>query len=243
MGCDIHLYVEKRRGERWVSLAGPIRECQCTEKSFVSSTGQIEWLDHQCPDSRCWNCHGSGMAHSSWYSTRNYDLFAILADVRNGRGFAGVLTGGFFDPLDEPRGLPEDASSLVARQSEGWGMDGHSHSWFTLQELQIAFQTWGKSNWHVGYVNDEEYRYFKTYGKPNNWEIFTSSMKFKEIANEEMEKLVNEEKPTDGLFTKITWEESYQNSVGEEFVRLVHQDLPKVAKDPDSVRIVFWFDN
>lgn len=40
---------------------------------------------------------------------RHYDLFAILGNVRNGYGFAGVVTGSGFVPISDCRGIPEDA--------------------------------------------------------------------------------------------------------------------------------------
>ena len=39
---------------------------------------------------------------------RNYDTFAVLADVRNGYGFAGCDTGDGFEPISEPKGFPSD---------------------------------------------------------------------------------------------------------------------------------------
>ncbi|TXH55263.1 MAG: hypothetical protein E6Q97_09160, partial [Desulfurellales bacterium] len=39
---------------------------------------------------------------------RSYDTFAMLANVRNGRGFAGVRTSTGFPVIHEPRGLPND---------------------------------------------------------------------------------------------------------------------------------------
>jgi hypothetical protein len=50
------------------------------------------------------------------FKYRNYDVFAILANVRNGRGFAGVVTGGGFNPIAMPRGLPPDVSPEVLRE-------------------------------------------------------------------------------------------------------------------------------
>lgn len=43
------------------------------------------------------------------FDNRNYDLFAALADVRNGVGFAGVKTGKAIEPIAMPRGIPDDA--------------------------------------------------------------------------------------------------------------------------------------
>lgn len=56
---------------------------------------------------------------------RNYQRFAELAGVRG----AGP----------EPKGLPDDISDSAAADSEGWGVDGHSHSWLTLKEAAPIF--------------------------------------------------------------------------------------------------------
>lgn len=58
---------------------------------------------------------------------RLYDQFAILANVRN---YGGIT------PISEPRGLPHDVSPDVRNESNHYGVDGHSHSWLTLAELQ-----------------------------------------------------------------------------------------------------------
>ena len=39
---------------------------------------------------------------------RSYNTFAMLANVRNGRGFAGIKTSDGFPYIHEPRGLPAD---------------------------------------------------------------------------------------------------------------------------------------
>ena len=40
--------------------------------------------------------------------SRSYNTFAMLANVRNGTGFAGVRTSTGFPVIHEPRGLPDD---------------------------------------------------------------------------------------------------------------------------------------
>ena len=45
---------------------------------------------------------------STYEQERHYQLFAVLAGVRNGTGFAGVTTGSPVKPISEPRGLPLD---------------------------------------------------------------------------------------------------------------------------------------
>lgn len=60
-----------------------------------------------------------------FYSGRNYRLFELLAGVRG-------------DPEEafwEDRGFPEDASNEVREDYEEWGVDAHTPSWQTLDEL------------------------------------------------------------------------------------------------------------
>lgn len=94
---------------------------------------------------------------------RWYDLFAILGNVRNGHGFAGVVTGSGFTPISDGRGLPEDfpavdeyyhltcekhaapSTELALRDgdeddprwdcSECFWLGDHSHTWVTVREL------------------------------------------------------------------------------------------------------------
>lgn len=81
------------------------------------------------------------------YINRNYNLFAILAGVRNGFGFAGIKTGEGFKPLQEGRGLPEDLSQEIDSDGtiknspdEQWIGD-HSHGYLTLTELENLDRT------------------------------------------------------------------------------------------------------
>ena len=60
--------------------------------------------------------------------TRNYALFAKMADVRNDR--RSPIT-----PISKPKGLPEDATELTKLHSEKYGVDGHSHSWLNAKEI------------------------------------------------------------------------------------------------------------
>lgn len=143
MGCDIHFYVEKKIDGRW-------------------QTADV-WEQDECDD--------AGDLHVSYkkafYSGRSYNLFSILADVRNGRGFAVVKTGEGFNPIAEPRGIPEDACAEYRACAERYGCDGHSHSYFTLAEL-LAFD-WTQVTTQQGWVNPIEWARWRDYGKPSGW--------------------------------------------------------------------------
>lgn len=76
---------------------------------------------------------------------RNYDSFAVYANVRNGRAFAGVSTGEGWIPISEPRGLPVDFATRALDEEETRGntayqwMGDHSHSWLLLSELRAKW--------------------------------------------------------------------------------------------------------
>jgi hypothetical protein len=74
----------------------------------------------------------------NWESGRNYTLFEQLAQVR--------VHYGDLPTLGDPRGLPEDPSEITQLASDQWGIDGHSHSWFTLREL-LEFKGWHEHCW------------------------------------------------------------------------------------------------
>jgi len=104
---------------------------------------------------------------SNYEQSRHYQLFAVLAGVRNGRGFAGVKTGEPVEPIAEPRGYPEgfpvDEDMHVVGKLEDidprrreyrtaecleegenplelW-MGDHSHSWLTGAEMLDWYAT------------------------------------------------------------------------------------------------------
>jgi hypothetical protein len=48
------------------------------------------------------------------------------------------------EPICEPRGVPEDASDGYRYVVDRWDGDGHSHSYFTLEELKNV--NWSEYN-------------------------------------------------------------------------------------------------
>lgn len=132
MGCDIHLYVERLDGARWVALPPPERDL---ERWPLDERRSPWWGPGGCMYSaRCYSCcrfdnlmvgcakcMGTGR-DTQWYHNRNYCLFAHLAGVRNECDVA---------PISEARGAPHDVSEYVASYAT-WD---HTPSWYTLDEL------------------------------------------------------------------------------------------------------------
>lgn len=109
MGCDIHFVIEQRlkvRGEhKWVGVQMDRNYNFEVSASFVQE-------------------RSSPLANLYKLKVCNYRFFGKLANVR-----MGDVNG------ENPRGIPDDASDLAISLIDGWGEDGHSHSWHTLEEF------------------------------------------------------------------------------------------------------------
>jgi len=247
MGCDIHLHVERRDEEgKWVFE--DVREYP-PEIAYASWDKDKRW--------------------PRWYHGRNYACFAILANVRNGYGFAGVPTGEGYKHMADPRGLPDDVSEAVQTESIEWGMDGHSHSWFTLAELQAYDMNQGTVRF--GVISLGQYKAWDRNGAPpGGWSGAVSGADIQTISMPQADEVL-EKYPdypafegdagavlgiadTDGekingarLFVAVQWRESYADAAPD-FVRLRDVVLPAVVSkrglaSSQDVRAVFWFDN
>ena len=60
------------------------------------------------------------------FESREYNLFAFLAGVRN---YIRIK------PINDARGLPTDLSEYVKDEYENWKYDAHSVSWIDVDEL------------------------------------------------------------------------------------------------------------
>jgi hypothetical protein len=255
MGCDIHMSVEVFNGEtnRWEIRDDrgprPVLSAYFDEEENLSEDiGKVrifeDTKEYHKALNEWWDSNPDYM-----YDGRNYDLFAILADVRNGRGFAGCKTGDGFVPIDDPRGVPEDASRAYLRQVENYGIDGHSHSWFTVQEL--LDYDWDQETKLSGVVGPKGFVAWKENGQPESWCGGVSGPNVKHVSSSEMESLIAEGKAqvdikdprefTAKYYTRVEWGIKYRDSVGY-FLKTTVPALQKLG-DPNKVRIVFFFDN
>lgn len=219
MGCDIHMWAEIKKRDKWETVGEEFDETHYTDEQKENAK----------------------KVHEP-YGYRNYDLFAILADVRNGYGFAGCDTGdGFVPILDERRGVPDDVTELVKKDIDEWDIDGHSHHWLTLKE--IIDYDWSQTTKSRGYVGAGGYEHFKKYGKPDGW---CGGGNFTVVSNDEMDKLIAEDSELlkGFLKTQVEWETTYYEEAGERWWTVVEQ-MKELAKDvgPEKFRIVFFFDN
>ncbi len=259
MGCDIHLYSEAKRNGKWEPAVPFVLsdwwydtiideegceydtdEYKAREKEFENMSEE-EVFEKYGDDERVqWEYYLDRALGS-----RNYCFFAILADVRNGRGFGGMDTGNGFNPISEPRGLPEDVSLEVKRQFDHYGVDGHSHSYFTLKEL-LEYD-WEQETVHRGLINEKEYSRMLSTGSssPSYWAGAMYGADNTQISLADMLDLINGKFPREpgkDYVTEFEWGETYREAVGADYLEELCTELAQYGK-PEDVRIVFFFDN
>ena len=121
---------------------------------------------------------------TNWNFDRNYTLFAILAGVRNGYGFAGRYRHEPLQPIAEGRGIPEFISVVEERTEElynkwygrwddeeefGCWLGDHSYTHMTVDEI-LEWKGWSKHLSQGGVVSVEHYEETVAKGKePESW--------------------------------------------------------------------------
>jgi hypothetical protein len=251
MGCDIHLFTERRAaaGQPWEPFV-VLTECGWCDKTGKNGRGEeCDW------------CGGTGKRPG--FDDRNYDTFAQLANVRNGRAFAGCDTGDGFDPIALQRGLPEDLSPQLralwdlerahsndnydaALANLGAWPGDHSASWLTLRELlDYRARMANRKSVHRGVLSWEEYLDWRTgeMGEPSEYcsGIFGSGSVT--ICSKDAEELLRGSVPQDPsrVYVQVQWAVPYL-STSRRFWEVFVPEL-SLCGDQDNVRIVFDFDS
>lgn len=247
MGCDIHLYTEVLEDGSWRPLLPPAQSTHWDPANY-DSPEDAERYRIDLPQT---------------FGDRNYGLFAILAGVRNGSGFAGTDLGDPTIPITEPRGVPDDASADYRREVEQWGGDGHSHSWLSLADVYAHDWEGSKS------VNRSQVRHRRVHGKPADFSDIGSHHKiatddaFARKMQELAQYFGNEvydiggrawgaefcgwsSEGVAGGWRGIQWETSHLDQAGPGWLRFVFKTAREAhlrALPADQIRFVFFFDN
>lgn len=161
MGCDIHICIQVQDPDGSWREVPYVREPWGAREAPAAEWARQRWARVDAAASR-----GDAVLPSC-FASRCYDLFGILADVRNGSGFAGCVTGTGWKSIAAGRGWPEgfDASTLVP-DDEGVPryMGDHSYTWVSLEEL-LAFDWDGEHAQLYGVVPADEYERLKESGE------------------------------------------------------------------------------
>lgn len=260
MGADIHLYVEKR--------VNPETLAHTEEgiKVVPSPDGVGKWVSadkisrnkyYDAADPEDGEPEFTVSYDDRYYTGRNYQLFGLLAGVRDSS----------VTPIKSERGLPEDVSDFVKSESDAWDSDGHSHSYFTLAEL-LEYDWIGAKTSQTGPVNARAFDAWRRHrippGEPGDRLAGIGSGTAK-MTNEDMTQLIEEGRVETGynrkevetflenggtllgenMITELTWEEPLRRSVDDFLPTILElcQLAQREGLRNEDVRITFWFDN
>lgn len=255
MGCDIHAYMERKNAHnewelvyerepdgRWwfdTILDEDFYSSHLLDNLIILETGQDphdaladklrayskeQVIAQYGNDPRvCWD-----WKTPACFDNRNYALFGILAGVRN------------YDEaprISDPRGLPDDTTAFVQTESNGWGRDGHSHSWVTLQEL-VDFR-WNDSLIESGLVEEKHYTpgqrpqsYCRGVGGGGT------------VVIQESEWIKTKKEPDKRYYINSSWEVDLKDHIGDYWLRDFKNLLEEFeGEDLNNIRVVFFFDN
>jgi hypothetical protein len=233
MGTDIYFFVERREADGWKQVTKPHEPCE-----YCEGKGTKEFKHGG--EGECFMCDGTGKHSAPFYNSRNYCLFGILADVRNGVGFAGIPYGEPLTVMAPPRGLPEDVSATVRAEEDSIG---HSASWFTVAELEAY--DWTQTSKQTGWVDLKTYAKWKAAGSKGYPEEYcgdVSGSTVRHVSNRQADRLIEgSEGPLHpDTYTRIYWQVPYSEAAGDFY----SETLPalRALGKPEDVRIVFWFD-
>ncbi len=189
------------------------------------------------------------------FYNRNYNVFAMLANVRN---YGDLIS------ISQRKGIPEDASIEVNTFIREYGVDGHSHSYLTLQDLLnydlirdieqtglVSFKDF--ANWHP-FKNKND-------TGPRSWSsvVFNKNAKtltqkegielYENIVKESLgdwQKLANLINESQDIYVDCSWTQTYSHIAGEILTRAIPMMTSvciKLGLKYDQVRAVFFFDN
>lgn len=225
MGCDIHIVIQRQE------LDGTWREIPYQ---------RVWWnLGHVPID--------GVLVAPEEFTTRNYNLFGILANVRNGRGFAGCQTGDGWPSIAPDRGFPPgfDADAVASDPhypNEGpRALGDHSYTWVGLDELR-AFPWNAVVTKLYGIVPADEYEnLLKTGDQPTSYSggVYGHGIKVYEPSEYQFAKQTGTlvSRP----YVRMSWDETARSATND-WPGQVIPWLEKLAEGK-PLRLVLGFDS
>lgn len=287
MGTDIYLYLEVQDTQgRWQLVPEPVHffewnsqgtQRQLNRKLLAEYSQEKSKLPIPLP----WNPEefeavDGGFSREKWWrlnhpfelaGCRNYSMFAILADVRNGCGLSGCEVAEKFVPISLPKGLPDDISPELFSEVSASFADAYACSHLTLEDL-LSYD-WERVLVRRGFIGVFEYTYWVKSGLkdrkegPLSWRGLRPEDEASIVSLEDMDRIVKEcglfeafvisgnsvnvvnlPKPTDDkiYYTEVVWEEPYSKSAAQFYSSFIPW-LKTLDVPSDKLRIVFFFDD
>ena len=191
---------------------------------------------------------------SNYEQERHYQLFAVLAGVRNGYGFAGVPTGETVSPISEPRGLPEDfllvgvdthpilSLDILDPRRRKWQaldkpleiwMGDHSYSWLTGEEM-LSWCPTAPTVTKCGVISREEY---ESWGKVSSPREYCGGISGRGIVVIEDNEVAKSTAPN-WTHIRVYWKASLRDELTYFF-----EEVKKLTELHGEIRFVFGFDS
>lgn len=185
---------------------------------------------------------------SNYEQGRHYQLFAVLANVRNGFGFAGIPTGEVVEPISQPRGLPDDfevadgklhpidPNNLPPWDRENYPdvtlwMGYHSFSWLTGEEMLAWFET-APSLLKTGILSKDVYTSWDKVQPPS---CYCASISGQGIVIVDQD---SAETTTDWTHVLCSWSSDLKQELAYFF-----DEVAKLVSEYGEIRFVFGFDS
>ncbi len=242
MGCDVHFNTEVKENGKWRLNTDRIFPNPYYEKNAKKD-----------------NTLSYNKFETTSPGPRNYDWFSILADVRNGFGFAGVETGEGFSVIANPRGLPEDVCEEIKNEVDVWGCDLHSITHLSIEDFDEF--DWNQVTMKSGVIPMKQYLELRnTTNPPQMWSGGLGGGNNITISVEEAEKVIegklkvltrvqrfNDETQTESvdywnINVQYVWPVIYSEWF-ENRIKDTVEPLRILSKKYEDARLVFGFDN
>jgi hypothetical protein len=193
---------------------------------------------------------------SEYEQNRHYQLFAVLAGVRNGYGFAGVRTGEPTEPIAQPRGYPPDfqvaddthtlpsmeCHTLWRREYNAkhpspdalylW-MGEHSHSWLTGEEM-LAWAEQAPRVVKTGVMHRTEYEKWDHKSEPEN---YSGGVMGRDVVLVPDNAVVMAKTPH-WNYVQVEWEQGLREELAYFF-----DEVTRLTAEHGRIRFVFGFDS
>jgi hypothetical protein len=218
VGCDIHCLLEIRQAdETWKLIKGYsslARMYMEDKKQSIAEGNAEEAIRFEGIINRY---KAEGLDRCWIFSDRNYELFALLADVRNYHEYPALFP---------KRGIPEDCSEDTKIEKEEWGPDAHSWTYFTLGDINAA--VWEQAVRKTAMVKDSVWAEFCNTPEATTPRTYCEAVYG---AND---------------YHSRSWNRTYQEIAKRFFIKVVSR-MEKLAKKnafgEEGVRLVIFFDN
>lgn len=187
---------------------------------------------------------------SEYTQDRHYQLFAVLAGVRNGYGFAGVQTGQPVTPIAEPKGLPDDflmdgdyhpiESNKIRdpQRQKYWKereddylqyhMGDHSFSWLSGQGMLTWYEN-APSVVKTGIVDRKTF---------NNWDGVSAPESYCLGISGPNVVFAGADSNSDWTHIRVNWNESLKDSLSYFF-----NEVYRLVREHGEIRFVFGVDS